>query len=153
MTAALDLAQLLDAVADALVVCDEAGAIVLWNPAAERMFGFAPAEALGQSLDIIIPDRQRKRHWDGYFETMRTGLTRYGTSLLRVPAVHKDGHALSIAFTVALVFSGDGKATHVASIIRDETERWKEERNLQKRVAELEAKLRATEREPDPIRS
>ncbi|ABS65746.1 PAS domain-containing protein [Xanthobacter versatilis] len=145
MTAALDLAQLLDAVGDAIVVCDQAGAITLWNTGAERMFGFAPAEALGQSLDIIIPERQRKRHWDGYDVTMRTGVTRYGTSLLRVPAVHKDGHALSIAFTVALVHSADGKPTHVAAVIRDETERWKEERNLQKRVAELEAKLKATE--------
>ncbi|MFS8037343.1 PAS domain-containing protein [Xanthobacter sp. AM11] len=144
MTTALDPAQLLDAVADALVVCDAKGDITLWNPAAERMFGFSPAEAIGQPLDIIIPERLRKRHWDGYFETMRTGITRYGTTLLRVPAVHKDGRALSIAFTVALVVAADGTATHVASVIRDETERWKEERALQKRIGELEAKLKAT---------
>lgn len=136
----LDHAQLLDAIADALVVCDRDGAIVLWNPAAERMFGFTQAEALGRSLDLIIPERQRQRHWDGYAETMRTGTTRYGSTLLRVPALHKDGHALSIAFTVALVFDADGKATHVASVIRDETQRWKDERELKRRVAELEAK-------------
>lgn len=142
MTAALDLAQLLDAVGDAIVVCDAAGAITLWNRAAERMFGFAPEEALGQSLDIIIPERQRKRHWDGYHETMRTGITRYGTSLLRVPALHKDGHSLSIAFTVAIVSSGEGQPPQIAAVIRDETERWKEERALLKRLAELEAKLK-----------
>lgn len=144
MKPALDHAQLLDAVADAVVVCDVDGAIVLWNPAAERMFGFTADEALGKSLDLIIPERQRKRHWDGYAETMRTGVTRYGTTLLRVPALHKDGHSLSIAFTVALMFDPDGKATHVASVIRDETDRWKEERDLRRRLAELEAKAGST---------
>lgn len=144
MTTALDLAQLLDAVGDAIVVCDTDGAITLWNKAAERMFGFPAEEALGLSLDIIIPERQRKRHWDGYHETMRSGVTRYGTSLLRVPAIHKDGHALSIAFTVALVFGADGTVDQIAAVIRDETERWKEERDLRKRLAELEAKLRET---------
>lgn len=143
MSTALDLAQLLDAVADALVVSDKAGAIAFWNPAAERMFGYAPSEALGRSLDIIIPERQRQRHWDGYHETMRTGVTRYGTTLLRVPAIHKDGHSLSIAFTVALLLSETGEPTHVASVIRDETERWKEERDLRKRLAEAEARAKA----------
>ena len=143
MSAALDLAQLMDAVADAIVVCDKAGAIALWNPAAERMFGFTPDEAMGQSLDIIIPERQRQRHWDGYHETMRTGVTRYGTTLLRVPAIHKDGHALSIAFTVALLVSEAGVPTHIVSVIRDETARWKEERDLRKRLADAEAQMKA----------
>lgn len=140
MNSALDHAQLLDAVGDAIVVCDTEGNITFWNPASERMFGFTRDEAMGRSLDIIIPERQRKRHWDGYFETMRTGVTRYGSALLRVPALHKDGHALSIAFTVALLFDADGKANSIVSMIRDETERWKEERELKRRVAELEAK-------------
>jgi PAS domain S-box-containing protein len=144
MTSALDHAQLLDALGDAIVVCDGAGAITFWNGAAERMFGFTRQEALGASLDIIIPERQRKRHWDGYNETMRTGVTRYGSALLRVPALHKDGHALSIAFTVALLPDADGKPAAIASMIRDETERWKEERALQRRVAELEAKVGQT---------
>ncbi|WP_374251617.1 PAS domain-containing protein [Xanthobacter sp.] len=143
MSAALDLAQLMDAVADAIVVCDKAGAIALWNPAAERMFGFTPDEAMGQSLDIIIPERQRQRHWDGYHETMRTGVTRYGTTLLRVPAIHKDGHALSIAFTVALLVSEAGVPTHIVSVIRDETTRWKEERDLRKRLADAETQMKA----------
>ena len=59
----------------------------------ERMFGFTEAEALGQSLDLIIPQRQRQRHWDGYDKTMETGHTKYGTDVLRVPALHKDGRA------------------------------------------------------------
>jgi len=140
----VDLQQLVHAVGDAVVVVDVKGAIVLWNPAATRIFGFSESEALGQSLDLIIPERQRTRHWEGYAKTMSTGTTRYGTSLLRVPALHKDGVPLSIAFTVALLRNADGEIDAIASVIRDETARFNDERALRKRVAELEAKLAVT---------
>jgi PAS domain S-box-containing protein len=140
----VDLQQLVHAVGDAVVVVDVKGAIVLWNPAATRIFGFSESEALGQSLDLIIPERQRARHWEGYAKTMSTGTTRYGTSLLRVPALHKDGVPLSIAFTVALLRDADGEIDAIASVIRDETARFNDERALRKRVAELEAKLAVT---------
>ena len=140
MHSAIDFKQLVNAVGDAIVVCDANGAITFWNPAAERMFGFAEQEALGQSLDLIIPERQRQRHWDGYHKTMQTGQTRYGNDVLRVPALHKDGRALSIAFTVAMLFSAEKKVTAIIAIIRDETARFSEERSLRKRLAELEAK-------------
>ncbi len=140
---AIDLKQLLAAIGDAIVVTDGEGAIAMWNPACERMFGYTEREALGQSLDLIIPDRLRKRHWDGYNETMRTGVTKYGTTLLRVPAVHKDGSAMSIAFTVALLNGADGHPVAIAAVIRDETIRFAEERALKKRIAELEAQVAA----------
>jgi len=70
---------------------------------------------------------------------MRTGETRYGTQLLRVPALHKDGHTLSIAFTVALLRGADGAVTGIVAVVRDETTRWNEERALRRRVAELES--------------
>ncbi len=92
-------------------------------------------------MDIFIPERLRKRHWDGYHETMRTGHTRYGTDVLRVPAVDKAGRSLSIAFTVALLTDAAGKPEAVLAVIRDETVRFQEERALKKRVAELEAQL------------
>ena len=136
----IDFQQLVNAVGDAIVVCDANGAITFWNPAAERMFGFAGQEALGQSLDLIIPERQRQRHWDGYHKTMQTGQTRYGNDVLRVPALHKDGRTLSIAFTVAMLFSAEKTVTAIIAIIRDETARFSEERSLRKRLAELEAK-------------
>jgi len=140
MHSTIDFQQLVNAVGDAIVVCDANGAITFWNPAAERMFGFAEKEALGQSLDLIIPERQRQRHWDGYHKTMQTGQTRYGNDVLRVPALHKDGRTLSIAFTVAMLFSADKTVTAIIAIIRDETARFSEERSLRKRLAELEAK-------------
>ena len=105
MRTAVPLNPLLSAIGDAVLVSDASGAITLWNPAAERMFGYTESEALGQSLDLICPERLRKRHWDGYYKSMETGETRYGNDVLKVPAVHKDGHALSIAFTVAMLFA------------------------------------------------
>ena len=139
----IDLNALVAAVGDAIVVCSADGSIVLWNAGAQRMFGHTEAEALGQSLDLIIPDRLRARHWEGYHKTMATGITRYGTDVLRVPAVHKSGRAMSIAFTVGMLHSPDAKVSAIASIIRDETSRFAEDRALRKRLAELEARLSA----------
>ncbi len=142
MHSAVNLNELVAAIGDAIVVSNADGAITLWNPAAERIFGFSESEVLGRSLDLIIPERLRQRHWDGYHQTMKTGQTRYAFDVLRVPAVHKDGRALSIAFTVALLHSPDGALTGIVAVIRDETARWTEERDLRKRLGELEAKLK-----------
>jgi PAS domain S-box-containing protein len=145
MHSAVNLNELVSAVGDAIVVSDASGAITLWNPAAERIFGFTETEALGRSLDLIIPERLRQRHWDGYHQTMKTGVTRYGADVLRVPAVHKNSGALSIAFTVALLYSADKMLTGIVAVIRDETKRWAEERDLRKQLAELEAKVKENE--------
>ena len=141
MKSDIDMTQLVEAVGDAMMVADANGAITLWNPAAQRMFGYTEEEALGKSLDIIIPQRQQQRHWDGYTKTMQTGVTRYGHDVLRVPAMHKDGHTLSIAFTVALLLAPDGKVGGIAAVVRDETSRFAEERALRKRLMELESQL------------
>ena len=148
MQSTTDFRQLVEAVGDAIVASDASGAITLWNPAAERMFGFTESEALGKSLDIIIPQRQQQRHWDGYRKTMATGQTKYGNDVLRVPAVHKDGSARSIAFTVALLHSTDRKVSAIVAVIRDETSRFAEERSLRKRLTELEIQL-ATQTGPE----
>lgn len=134
----VDFAQVVAASGDAVVVSDADGLIVVWSPAAERIFGFAEAEAIGQTLDLITPERHRRRHWTGYAETMRTGVTRYGSEVLRVPALHRDGRPLSIAFTVGLIKAADGEVTGIVAVIRDDTARWEEERRLRRRLAELE---------------
>jgi PAS domain S-box-containing protein len=138
---AIDFQQLVTAVGDAVIAADAAGAITLWNPAAARLFGYEESEALGRSLDIITPHRHQQRHWDGYYKTMETGKTKYGNDLLKVPATHKDGRALSIAFTVAMLFTPDEKVSAIVAVIRDETARFAEERNLKRRIMELETQL------------
>lgn len=141
MKTTVDAAVLVESMADAVMVCDAQGLITLWNPAAERMFGFAEADALGHSMDMIIPQRQQQRHWDGYHKTMQTGITKYGHDLLKVPALHKDGHTLSIAFTVSLLLAADGTVNGIAAVVRDETERFTQDRETRKRIAQLEAQL------------
>jgi PAS domain S-box-containing protein len=136
----IELHQLVEAIGDAVIVADRNGAIALWNPAAERIFGFTETDALGRSLDLIIPERQREKHWNGYNMTMQTGQTRYATDILRVPALHKEGYRLSIAFTVALLYSAENEVTGIAAVVRDETSRFKEERDLRKRLEALEAR-------------
>ena len=138
MQANIDFEQLLQALGDGVIVCDAKGDITFWNAAATRIFGFTESEAIGQSLDLIIPQRQRQRHWDGYHKTMATGETRYGADVLRVPAVHKEDKPLSIAFTVALLHGPDGEVSSIVALVRDETERWGEERKLRARLTQLE---------------
>ena len=135
-----DPEQFVRAAGDAIIAADADGLIVLWNPAAERVFGYTESEALGRSLDLIIPERFRQRHWDGYRQVMHTGHTKYGIDVLRVPAIHKDGRTLSIAFTVTLMSAPDAGGRIIVAIVRDETSRWNEERELRRRLAELEAR-------------
>jgi len=144
MNTTIDCREIIATVGDAIIAADAKGAIRLWNAAAAQMFGYSEEEALGQSLDLIIPERLRKRHWDGYDKTMATGTTRYGNDVLRVPATHKDGRAMSIAFTVAMLFTPAGEVGAIVAVMRDETTRFNEERALKKRLAELEARVSAT---------
>jgi PAS domain S-box-containing protein len=119
-------------------VTDPAGIIRLWNDGATRIFGYSAEEAMGQSLDVIIPEKLRDRHWKGYFQTMATGYTRYGDKLLSVPATHRDGQRLSIEFSVAILRDDAGQIVGISAIMREVTERRNTERALRARIAELE---------------
>jgi PAS domain S-box-containing protein len=135
--------QVVEALGDAVVICDRDGVIRFWNAAAERLFGFAPTEALGSSLDLIVPERLRERHWAGFDKALATGQTRYEHDVLHVPATHKEGRALSIAFTVGVLLGPERKVTGLVAVIRDDTKRFAEERDLRKRLAELENRYSA----------
>jgi PAS domain S-box-containing protein len=136
--------RIVQGAADAIVVAGADGKIQLWNPGAERMFGFTEAEALGQSLDLIVPEKQRARHWDGYHTVMRTGQTQYGDQVLRVPALKKDGSRISIAFTVGLLTGAGGDVEGIFAIVRDDTEAFHTQKALRDRVRELDQALEAT---------
>lgn len=128
---------------DAIVVADREGVIRFWNAGAEVTFGHPAAEAMGQSLDLIVPENLRKRHWAGYDASMASGTTRYGTELLKVPALHRSGRRLSIEFRVMLLRNDRGIIVGIAAFLRDVTTAWEEQRELRRRLAALER--------PDPV--
>jgi PAS domain S-box-containing protein len=128
---------ILTASADAILATDTQGIIHFWNPGAVRIFGFAEEEALGATLDLIIPERLRKRHWDGWERVMATGTTRYGDGdVLAVPAIAKDGRQISVEFTIVLLRGSDGQVGGIAAILRDVTARFEETRRLRRELAE-----------------
>jgi PAS domain S-box-containing protein len=129
-------AALLVSNADAIIAADAQGVIRFWNPGAERVFGFTAADAVGQSLDLIIPERQRDRHWRGYHHVMQTGRSRYGDGdILAVPGVRKDGTRISLEFTIVPLRDGSGGLTGMGAILRDVTTRFNELQTLRKKLA------------------
>ena len=132
------LAQaILSANSDAIIAADREGIIRFWNPGAERIFGYTSDEARGQSLDIIIPDRLRKRHWDGYRQVMKSGESRYGHGdVLAVPGINKDGARVSIEFTIVALRDQEGQLVGLAAIMRDVSKRFEEMRLIKQKLAE-----------------
>jgi PAS domain S-box-containing protein len=123
---------------DAIIVADGEGVIRFWNAGAEATFGHSAAGVIGKSLDVIIPEQLRKRHWAGYDAVMASGATKYGTDILRVPALHRDGRRLSIEFRVTLLRNDQGAVVGIAAFLRDVTAAWKEQQELRKRLVALE---------------
>ncbi len=137
--------QIVDGSPDAVVFGDAKGVIRLWNAGAQAIFGFTAAEAVGQSMDIIIPERLRGRHWEGYDRVMVTGVSRYGTGdLLAVPAVTKDGRTISIEFTIQMLKGPGGEILGPAATIRDVTKRFLRDKETSRRIRELEARVAAS---------
>jgi len=122
---------------DAVVAADRDGIVRFWNPGAERIFGYAAAEAIGNSLDLIIPERLRQRHWDGFRKTMATGESRYGEGdLLSVPALRNDGTTISVEFTITPLKDVSGRIVGIAAVMRDVTKRFEEMRELKRKLAD-----------------
>ena len=129
---------IVDHTQDAIIFADRAGIIRLWNAGAEAIFGYTAAEALGHSLDLIIPERLRARHWEGYHRVSATGITHYDRRLLAVPAIRKDGTQISLEFTVVIVHEPTGEVLGIAAVLREVTERWQRDKAIQARLAALE---------------
>lgn len=127
--------QIVDLAPDAIMFADRQGIIRLWNQGAQRIFGFSAAQALGQSLDLIIPEKLRVRHWQGYHKTMASGETRYGTALLAVPAMRQGGERLSSEFSIVMLKDAAGHPLGVAAILRDVSERQQREKQLREQLA------------------
>jgi PAS domain S-box-containing protein len=139
------LNAILQSSSEAIMASDVEGKIMFWNPGATRIFGFDATEALGQSLDLIIPERLRARHWQGYRHVMATGHSRYSEGdLLSVPALTKDKRRISVEFTIAILRDDQGNMIGMASVMRDSTARFEEMKSLRRRIAELENAASAT---------
>jgi PAS domain S-box-containing protein len=125
---------------DAIIFADRDGVIRLWNAGAQAVLGYQPEEALGQTLDLIVPEHLRERHWEGFRRVMATGVTRYGREqLLAVPAIGKDRGRISVEFSIVMLRDAAGQPLGIAAILRDVTQRWQEQRRLRERLAALEA--------------
>lgn len=130
--------QLIEKTPDAVLFSDREGIIRQWNSGAQTIFGWSAEQALGESLDLIIPEKLRDRHWEGYHHVMETGETHYGSELLAVPALHRDGRQLSCEFSIVMITDEKEQVCGVASIMRDVTERRQREKSLKDRIAVLE---------------
>ena len=126
---------------DAIIYADAEGRIRFWNKSAERIFWFRESEAVGQTLDIIIPERLRKRHWDGFTRTMQTGKTRYGAGdLLEVPALRKDGTRISVEFAMLPFHDENASMIGIAVVLREVTERFNEMKALREQLGVLSSR-------------
>ncbi len=135
--------QIVDESHLAIIFGDREGRIQLWNRGAEEMFGWTAAEVMGQTMDLIIPEKHRARHAEGYAKVMQTGITKYGKALLAVPALTKDGRRISIEFNISLLRTPAGEILGAAATIQDVTARWERDKELRARLAAAEAKAKA----------
>ena len=133
---------MIDFAQDGILFADRDGKIRIWNSGAEKIFGYTSEEAIGKSLDLIVPEKLRERHWEGYRTVMETGVSRYASELLKVPAAHKDGKRISVEFTIILVRSHANQILGSAAIMRDVTELWQHEKDLKGRLKFLEDQLK-----------
>jgi PAS domain S-box-containing protein len=128
---------ILGTVSDAIIATDAGGLISFWNPGAVRIFGFTAEEAVGSSLDLIIPENLRARHWAGYNRVMASGESHYGEGdLLSVPGLTKDGRRISVEFTIVLLHDEGRKPVGTAAILRDVTKHFEEARELKRQLSE-----------------
>ena len=127
-----------DSTLDAVIYADRSGTIRLWNDAAETLFGHTADHAIGQSLDLIIPEKHRGAHWTGWDRVMDSGRTRYGHDPLSAPGVKANGERVSLEFSIVMLKDDAGEIEGIAAILRDVSKRWEREKALRAKVRELE---------------
>jgi PAS domain S-box-containing protein len=124
---------IVNSMADAVIYADVGGNIQFWNSGAVRIFGYVESEVLGKSLDIIIPEALRERHWDGFKRTMLSGESHYEAGeVLAVPAICKDGMRISVEFTIVPFLDEAGKMVGIAAVMRDVTKQFNEMKAMRK---------------------
>jgi PAS domain S-box-containing protein len=133
---------LIEQAPDAVIFADQRGVIREWNPAAERIFGYSKGEAVGKSLDLIVPERFREAHWRGYDRALSAGQTKYSGEALPTRSARKDGSTIYVELTFAIVHDETGYVIGALAHARDITERWEQDRQQRQRIRELEQAAR-----------
>jgi PAS domain S-box-containing protein len=128
---------MIEQTADAFIFSDLEGRIQLWNHGAEVIFGFSTKDAIGQSLDIIIPEHLRQAHWIGYRKAIAAGRMSLGDQIMTTRFLHKDGSKGYVDMRFSLIKDNTGKLLGVLATARDSTARYLAERTLRARLAEL----------------
>ncbi|MGH8627368.1 MAG: PAS domain-containing protein [Gammaproteobacteria bacterium] len=141
---------IVEQVSNAIIFADRQGVIRLWNAGAEAVFGYSSEEVIGQSLDVIIPERLRPAHWKAFDKAVETGRTKYGRQVMVTSSIHKTGKKLYVDLSFAIVSDGSGEVVGAAAVASDATERYLAEAALRKQVAELEAQLKTASAPPSP---
>jgi PAS domain S-box-containing protein len=136
--AAMEYADLVSQSPDAVIFADREGAIRVWNAAAERIFGHTAEAAIGQTLDLIVPERFREAHWTGFNRALEDGVTKYVRQSLATRSMRADGTAIYIELSFAIVLDAAGVATGALATARDITERFESDRTQRRHVEELE---------------
>lgn len=132
--------DILRSMPEALIFSDLDGIIRLWNPGAETVFGFTAAESIGQSLDLIIPERLRKAHWDGFNQAIARGGIKPGRTSMITRSLHKSGTDIYVDMSFEMVKNQAGQMLGSMAVARDATARFLEEKNLRRQLAELTPK-------------
>jgi PAS domain S-box-containing protein len=131
-------AMLIEQAPDAVIFADQRGVIREWNPAAERIFGYRKDEAVGESLDLIVPERFREAHWRGYDRALSEGQTKYIGKVLPTRSARKNGSTIYVELTFAIVHDQTATVIGALAHARDITERWEQDRQQRQRISELE---------------
>jgi PAS domain S-box-containing protein len=138
---------LIEHLADAVIFADHEGLIQVWNAGAEAVFGYSADQVLGQRLDVLIPERLRSAHWAAFDTAVDTGRMKYGRESMTTRSIHKDGSDLYVDLSFALVKDADGRVLGSVAVARDITRRFQADKESRKRLAELEAQVKALLRE------
>jgi PAS domain S-box-containing protein len=141
----IEARQLVEDSPDAMIFADREGVIRVWNRAAERIFGFAAEAALGQTLDIIVPERFHDQHWTGYDRALEARATKYVGQSLPTRALRADGTQITVELSFAMILDADGEAIGALATARDISARFEQERDLRRRLRELEAAASTSE--------
>lgn len=135
----IEARQLVEESPDAMIVADREGIIRVWNRAAERIFGHPAEAALGHTLDLIIPERFHEAHWTGYDRALTARATKYVGRSLPTRALRAGGEQITVELSFAILLGPDGEATGALATARDITARFEADRELRRRLRDLEA--------------